>query len=182
LAWCGLFLCLAATAFSTLRVHPHYLSYFNEAAGGPENGGRHLINSNLDWGQDLLFLKRWLDAHPEARPLQLAYFNFVDPRVEGIAFHLPPPGPRGPSRDDVTGRAVGPVPGWFVVSANLVYGMGFPIPDGQGGRAITEQGSYVYFQRFRPVAKAGYSLFVYHITPEEAEAVRHELGLPPLAP
>jgi len=31
-------LCLLATITSTLRVYPHQLAYFNEAAGGPGNG------------------------------------------------------------------------------------------------------------------------------------------------
>ncbi len=39
-------------AASSLSVHPHYLSYFNEIAGGPANGWRWLLDSNLDWGQD----------------------------------------------------------------------------------------------------------------------------------
>src|SRR5205807_230734 len=34
---------------SSLAVYPHSLSYFNEVVGGPDNGGAHLIDSNLDW-------------------------------------------------------------------------------------------------------------------------------------
>src|SRR3989338_6742069 len=34
-------------ASSVLRVHPHYLAYFNEAAGGPEGGHRYVVDSNL---------------------------------------------------------------------------------------------------------------------------------------
>jgi len=45
----GLVAWLFASSFS---VHPHYLAYFNELAGGPANGWRWLIDSNLDWGQD----------------------------------------------------------------------------------------------------------------------------------
>ena len=37
------------------------------------NGPAHLLDSNIDWGQDLLYLKDWLDKHPQARPLGLAY-------------------------------------------------------------------------------------------------------------
>jgi 4-amino-4-deoxy-L-arabinose transferase-like glycosyltransferase len=61
---------------SSLAVYPHSLSYFNDAAGGPDNGGAYLLDSNLDWGQDLLFLKRWVADHPEAQPLGLAYLDF----------------------------------------------------------------------------------------------------------
>ncbi|MGH7192548.1 MAG: hypothetical protein ACREJM_03330, partial [Candidatus Saccharimonadales bacterium] len=85
--------CLAANAVSVLSVCPHFLAYFNEVAGGPSNGPRHLLFSNLDWGQDLLFLKDWIAEHPKARPLGLAYFHFVDPALESIEFELPPRAP-----------------------------------------------------------------------------------------
>jgi hypothetical protein len=45
-------LLLMLHAASSLRVYPHYLAYFNEPSGGPLNGWRYLIDSNLDWGQD----------------------------------------------------------------------------------------------------------------------------------
>ena len=38
---------------------------------------------------------------------------------------------------------------------------------------------HTYFQRFRPVATAGYSIFIYHIDRDECNRVRAELGLPP---
>ncbi|MBA7678501.1 hypothetical protein ES703_86777 [subsurface metagenome] len=37
---------------SSLSIFPHYLAYFNEFIGGPRNGYKYLIDSNLDWGQD----------------------------------------------------------------------------------------------------------------------------------
>jgi hypothetical protein len=49
---------VAAHAASSLRIHPHYLAYFNEAIGGPLQGWRYLIDSNLDWGQDRYVAKR----------------------------------------------------------------------------------------------------------------------------
>ncbi len=61
-------------------VAPHYLAYFNELAGGPEGGHRHLVDSSLDWGQDLPGLKSWLQRN--ARPGEtayLAYFGTGDP-------------------------------------------------------------------------------------------------------
>jgi hypothetical protein len=50
----GALACLLAawTAWSSLSAHPHYIPYFNELIGGPRNGYRWLIGSNLDWGQD----------------------------------------------------------------------------------------------------------------------------------
>ena len=46
---------------TTLWIYPHFISYFNVAAGGPRNGYHLLIDSNVDWGQDLVRLQRWMD-------------------------------------------------------------------------------------------------------------------------
>ncbi len=163
---------------SCLTVYPHTISYFNEMAGGPENGHAHLLDSNIDWGQDLLALKDWLDHHPECRPLHLAYFGVVDPRFVGIAFTLPPPGvTAGPSRDSDAGECLGPQPGWYAVSVNFVRGFEFSCPDGQGRFHPNHIRAFDYFQFFTPVARAGYSILIYHITADEANAVRRRLGL-----
>jgi hypothetical protein len=64
-------------------IRPNYLAYFNETAGGPGGGHSHLVDSSLDWGQDLPALKTWLDGHPtlvDGKPLYLAYFGTADPR------------------------------------------------------------------------------------------------------
>jgi hypothetical protein len=58
-------LALLATIASTLRVYPHQLAYFNEGAGGPGLGDKCLLGSNLDWGQDVLFLIDWQIEHPQ---------------------------------------------------------------------------------------------------------------------
>jgi len=66
------------------RVAPHYLAYFNELAGGSENGWRHLVDSSLDWGQDLPGLKTWLTKHGGGEPVFLAYFGAGEPDYYGI--------------------------------------------------------------------------------------------------
>jgi hypothetical protein len=67
----------------TLRTHPHHLAYFNEMAGGPANGWRLLVDSNLDWGQDLGRLAEWMRTHDVPR-LKLSYFGSADPAYFGI--------------------------------------------------------------------------------------------------
>jgi tetratricopeptide (TPR) repeat protein len=52
-------------AGGTLRIAPHYLAYFNEAAGGPVGGSRVLIDSNLDWGQDDGLLAEFVCSNPD---------------------------------------------------------------------------------------------------------------------
>jgi Dolichyl-phosphate-mannose-protein mannosyltransferase len=150
---------------SSMAIYPHSLSYFNELAGGPDNGQRYLLNSNIDWGQDLLYLKKWVEAHPEARSLGLAYYNFIDYRVCGAEFaDVPPDPPSGMSAEEMSNMWVGPHPGYFAVDVE----------------SFTE-GPYKYFERFQPIAKAGYSIFIYHITSEQANQARREMGRVPLA-
>jgi len=166
---------------ASLSVFPHSGSYFNELAGGPRNGHAHLVCSNIDWGQDLLFLKRWYDAHPEARPFRLAYYGAVDPRHAGIAFTAPPVGPHPDGRlaEVRYQEEPGPIPGWHAVSVHILAGSPTLIPDGTGKRRQLDVHDYSYFRRFEPVAMAGYSLAIYHISVADAERVRRELGLPP---
>ena len=66
------------------KVHPHYLAYFNEVFGGPRNGYKNLVDSNLDWGQELNGLKKWLDDRNITEPIWLSYFGNADPRWYGI--------------------------------------------------------------------------------------------------
>jgi hypothetical protein len=83
---------LAASAWyavSVLRVHPHYLAYFNEPAGGPANGYRLLADSNLDWGQDLKGLGVWLREHGIERA-KLSYFGTADPEYHRVPVDLLP--------------------------------------------------------------------------------------------
>lgn len=165
--------CVLATVASSLRICPHSLSYFNEAAGGPENGHTHLLDSNIDWGQDLLYLRRWLDQHPEARPLGLAYSGAFDPKFIIPDFKNVPV---GPGKDSTDKAELGPQPGWYAVSVHFIFG-GNLQPDPDYPNRV-----YLYFQHFTPLARAGYSIWIYHITPEEANRVRQSIGLPPLHP
>ncbi len=78
-------LSLLATMVSALRVYPHELAYFNELSGGPKNGSKHLLGSNLDWGQGLFELDRILDSHPDWGPIALFYSGseFIPPESLG---------------------------------------------------------------------------------------------------
>jgi hypothetical protein len=49
----------------TVRIHPDYLAYFNEIAGGPMGGPRYLIDSNIDWGQDENLLVKFIADQPD---------------------------------------------------------------------------------------------------------------------
>lgn len=78
-------------ASAVAGIFPHYLAYFSPVAGGPENGYRHLVDSSLDWGQDLPGLRTWLDAHRRTgEPLYLSYFGTGEPAHQGIKATLMP--------------------------------------------------------------------------------------------
>ena len=61
----------------SVTIRPNYLAYFNQLAGGPSQGYKHLADSSLDWGQDLPALKRWLDAEGLQRPERGPRISFV---------------------------------------------------------------------------------------------------------
>ena len=135
-------------AASVLRVHPNYLAYFNEAAGGPAQGWRWLVDSNVDWGQELPGLKSYMDRSGIPR-VTLCYFGTADPAYYGIAAdRLPSYQPPPPS---TLVRAVHP--GDVVaISATHLQGL-YLDPEMQPLMAL--------FRARRPIAAIGHAIFVY---------------------
>lgn len=126
-------------------VAPRYLQYFNEIGGGPAGGHRMLVDSNIDWGQDLIRLREYMDRE-QLDYVNLAYFGRVDPAVYGIRFV---PLERG--------RVRGPV----VISASFL--MGRPYFWVLGGRMRwVPSRTYTWLQDFEPVARVG-SMFVFDL-------------------
>jgi hypothetical protein len=74
---------LAALVVETACWFPNYLAYFNGLVR-PSLAYRHLIDSSLDWGQDLPAARRYLDARRETSPVFLAYFGMGSPLAHGI--------------------------------------------------------------------------------------------------
>ena len=72
-----------AVSFAMAACSP--ISYVNALGGGSEGGRRHFADSNVDWGQDLRRLKRWMGEH-QVPEVDLAYFGTGDPRAYGIDF------------------------------------------------------------------------------------------------
>ncbi len=70
-----------------------------------------------------------------------------------------------------SGEGCGPHPGYYAISVNALCGMGW---------SGVSRGSLTYFQHFKPIARAGYSIYIYHIEKDECDRARTELGWPPL--
>jgi hypothetical protein len=72
----------------SVAISPSYLAYFNQLAGGPSEGYRHLADSSLDWGQDLPALRRWLEEQglqqPSSGGVYLSYFGTARPDYYGV--------------------------------------------------------------------------------------------------
>lgn len=131
---------------SSLSIYPHFLAYFNELAGGPTNGYKYVVDSNLDWGQDLKNLAKYVEKN-NILSIKVAYFGGSDPRYYlGNRFE--------PYRD-----SEGPTTGWLAISATFL----------QGGRAQAVRGytgstkHYEWLNAYTPTAVIGHSIFVYDI-------------------
>jgi hypothetical protein len=75
-------LLLIAAAIIPVRTHPDYLAYFNVFAGDhPEHV---LVDSNLDWGQDLYRLRDTLQARGIRDTVRVAYFGTADLGAAGV--------------------------------------------------------------------------------------------------
>jgi 4-amino-4-deoxy-L-arabinose transferase-like glycosyltransferase len=132
---------LASTIAATASIHPHYLAYFNWTSGGPDRVPARLIDSNLDWGQDLIGLKNWCRRNIPGQPIGLAYFGQINPTIftkrdEPFPWYLPPI-PDGAAdlmyreteRSKLDGFAPTLTPGYYAISATLLYGLHWRLYD-----------------------------------------------------
>lgn len=74
---------VAAQLVTSFCAGPDKLSYFTPFIGGPKQGYHYLVDSNVDWGQDLPRLKNELERLGHQRVL-LAYFGTARPEAYGI--------------------------------------------------------------------------------------------------
>jgi len=69
---------LLLASVESFAVRPHYLAFFNASVGGPSQGWRHLVDSSLDWGQDLPALVDW--TRENRRDGEVLYYNVFGQR------------------------------------------------------------------------------------------------------
>jgi hypothetical protein len=157
------------SVWSGVAIYPHYLAFYNELAGGPDNGWRFLVDSNIDWGQDLKGLKRWMDERGVER-LKLGYMGEAYPAYYGIAFDPLPSWPdrwEHPLHHEL--YFADPAPGLYAISVNLIQ-----------GRLVADPDTYAWFRTREPIDKVGYSIFIYDVPKRgEGSAV---IGLSGLVP
>jgi hypothetical protein len=131
---------------SSVHIYPHYLAYFNEYIGGPSNGYKYLVDSNLDWGQDLRGLKEYTERRG-IEEVKLAYFGTAVPEYYGISYE--------PISDQdlaalKEGRFTRDV---FAISATFLQGLYLP----------DDRDRYEWFRDRTPTAQIGYSILIYEV-------------------
>lgn len=154
----GLVLLLLWHAAGTLHIFPHQEAFFNELAGGPNNGGRLLADSNIDWGQDLPALRQ-LMADKGIDSVYLAYFGTAVPEAYGIRYTPIPSFLHFTAGAEINSyNPYTPPPGWYAISQTSL----------RLGLMLQNTDIYAYFQQLTPVAKAGYSINLYQVSyPDE---------------
>ena len=139
---------LCWSVYEAWSIFPHHLSYLNTIAGGADRGPYLLDDSNIDWGQDLPSLAGWQQQYGQHRPLRLFYFGTADPAAYGIQYV-----PMDQS------ELLSPLPGYYAISAHyLVFFRMIQKRDGVDSDWLT---------KYTPVAKAGYSIYIYAFTGKE---------------
>jgi hypothetical protein len=116
-----------------LWMYPDYLTFFNLTVGGPSRGAEVLLDSNLDWGQDLKGLGAWIkDNHVES--IYVDYFGRACLRYYGVK-----------STPDFEG-------GWIAVSATNIKGV-----------YAQDKDRYRFLQDREPAARIGGSIYIYNV-------------------
>jgi len=132
---------------------PHHLAYFNELAGGPDRARRLLLDSNLDWGQDLKRLGIWVDEHG-LKKISLDYFGWSNPTYYlGDKAIWTSVGQWRDARDFLRRNQSN---GWIAISGTFLQ-------EAQH-RTNQDNGGYRWLLNYEPVTVVGHSIFVFHIT------------------
>jgi hypothetical protein len=140
---------LAAT---TLSAYPHYLAYFNELVGR-SNGYKVLVDSNLDWGQDLPGLKAWMDEN-DVEEVYLSWFGIAPPEHYGVRYRHLPGWPPFENRALRIYHPLRPLAGIYAISATHLQGV-----------LLDDVDTYAAFRARSPIARIGYSIHIYEIPP-----------------
>lgn len=166
--WVGLVAVLVGWYVAeSVRVFPSYLTYFNQIAllrpswasdgqaGFVRGGHNYVVDSNVDWGQDLKRLGQWV-TQENIPKICLDYFGWADPAYYLDGRSVWTSSTRWSGKIDFLQR--NQCNGWIAISAtffqNSVGERTFPDP---------RAGSYRWLLNDQPIAVIGNSIFVWHL-------------------
>lgn len=146
---------IAWYVYENVSVFPNYLTYFNQIAGGPSGGYRYVVDSNLDWGQDVKRLAQWTQKN-DIKKISLDYFGWTDASYYlGDKFIWTSSSTFKDSYDFIKNNQSN---SWIAVSATFLQNSNGQRPDGTNSR-----NNYLWLDSFEPVTVIGNSIFVWHI-------------------
>ncbi|MDD5039802.1 MAG: glycosyltransferase family 39 protein [Patescibacteria group bacterium] len=128
---------VAYSFVSVLCISPDFLAYFNEFAGGPDNGPRYLVDSNIDWGQDVKKLKHYL-TQTNTPYVCMSYFGQAKLDYYGIDYRYLPTNETFTSTESID----------CLVAISVTS-------------LLSSDGSYEWLRHFNPTNKIGYSIYLY---------------------
>jgi len=144
-----------------LSINPQHLAYFNQLINR-ERDYDVLVDSNLDWGQDLIALRDWQQSR-HIDQLNLAYYGSARPQAYGLNVNLLPSFSLNDYGSEIDGFSAQALPpGWYAISASSL----------QLGLLYSRWGLYAPFKEQRPVERVGRSFLIYHVTYPSSEVDR----------
>lgn len=129
--------------FEAFNVYPSFLTYYNQLAGGPIEGKKIAVDSNLDWGQDLKRLAAWAEEN-DIEKLYLDYFGQADPGYYLGDLWIPVHSKMFLNKNDFLEK--NPGGGYFAVSASFYMG---------------NFSDYFWLSIFEPAKIVGNSIYVW---------------------
>jgi len=72
-------------AFNSLSIHPDYMAYFNGLTYFGGGGQNFLVDSNMDWGQDLRGLKKYIEKE-KVTDVVMSYYGSGLAKTAGFEF------------------------------------------------------------------------------------------------
>jgi hypothetical protein len=142
--------------FETVNVHPFYLTYFNQIAGGPSGGYRYVVDSNLDWGQDAKRLGQWAEQE-DVQKICVDYFGWADPAWYLKQRYVWTSSTQWQGLSDFVER--NQCDGWLAVSATFLQ-------NSNGTKTFMDdnaRGTYRWLLDSQPYAVIGNSIFVWKL-------------------
>src|SRR6185436_14377916 len=123
--------------------------FFNIASGGPSHGERYLIDSNLDWGQDMYRLAQWLKSdEAKGRDYTIRCAYATGPLLSELGLD--------PSALSVTPH------GLFAISKNVAHQLENAKAE-PGNAGVLPGEDYSWVSRYPLVKRIGYSIDVYDL-------------------
>jgi len=136
--------------YENIKTYPYYLTYFNQTVGGPAGGHNYVVDSNLDWGQDLRRLGDWIEQNNISK-INLDYFGWADPYYYLKDKYVWMSAGKYKSAEDFLKEYL--EGGYIAVSASFLMGTSKQPID-----------NYLWLNSYQPVTIIGNSIFVWRIT------------------